>query len=160
MAILQHTALPRKTLSRGFALLFAMFVSSILLSVGLGIANVIYKELILSSIGRESSYSFYNAQSGLECAMYLNQQGRLTAAPSPLPQCGGNPVFDYVQDGATTTFKVTLAYDDPLPDMCASVSVYRDPLFIVVESRGYNTCDDENPRRVERALRLRTGSTP
>jgi hypothetical protein len=55
---------------KGFAMLFAVLVSSVLLSVGISIFNLTLKELILSSSGRESQFAFYAADTGAECALY------------------------------------------------------------------------------------------
>jgi Tfp pilus assembly protein PilX len=55
---------------KGFALLFAVLVSSVLLSIGISIFNLTLKELILSSSGRESQFAFYSADTGAECALY------------------------------------------------------------------------------------------
>jgi hypothetical protein len=55
---------------KGFAMLFAVLVSSVLLSVGISIFNLTLKELTLSSSGRESQFAFYSADTGIECALY------------------------------------------------------------------------------------------
>lgn len=51
-------------------MLFAVLVSSVLLSVGVSIFNLTIKELTLSSSGRESQFAFYAADTGIECAVY------------------------------------------------------------------------------------------
>lgn len=56
--------------NRGFALLFAVLTSSVLLSIGASIFNLTLKELVLSSSGRESQFAFYAADTGVECALY------------------------------------------------------------------------------------------
>ncbi len=168
--------------NKAFALLFAMFVSSIMLSIGLGISNIIYKELVLSGIGRESELSFYTAQTGLECAQYLNQtdplvfpgvgeDGRLDstrdmcvgAKIDPDPVTGTSYyVSTQATDGnsKTTTFQIRVQ-NSGAPDMCASVLVEkRTDNYINIESRGYNTCDYNNPRRVERSLKMVTYVKP
>ncbi len=55
---------------KGFAMLFAVLVSSVLLSVGVSIFNLTIKDLVLSSSGRESQFAFYAADTGIECAIY------------------------------------------------------------------------------------------
>src|SRR6185369_14936182 len=55
---------------KGFALLFAVLVSSVLLAIGVSIFNLTVKELALSASGRESQFSFYAADTGAECALY------------------------------------------------------------------------------------------
>jgi hypothetical protein len=59
-----------RNLNRGFALLFAVLITSIMLAVGLAIFNITVKEIILSGEARESSAAFYAADSGVECALY------------------------------------------------------------------------------------------
>ena len=48
--------------SRGFVLLFALLISSILLATGLGISRIILREIFLTSLGRESSVAFFAAE--------------------------------------------------------------------------------------------------
>jgi Tfp pilus assembly protein PilX len=54
----------------GFALLFAVITTSILLLVSFVVADLAYKELILTSTGQQSQIAFYTADSGIECALY------------------------------------------------------------------------------------------
>jgi len=51
-------------------MLFAVLVSSVLISIGISIFNITVKELTLSSSGRESQFAFYAADTGMECALY------------------------------------------------------------------------------------------
>ena len=59
-----------KTNQRGFTLLMAAIVSSIVLSVGAATFGIALKQVTLSSIGRNSQFAFYAADSGAECALY------------------------------------------------------------------------------------------
>jgi hypothetical protein len=56
--------------NRGFTLFIAIIVSSLLLSVGFSLSNIIFKQLIFSSTGKDSQIAFYAADSGVECASY------------------------------------------------------------------------------------------
>lgn len=62
-----------KKTTRGFTLLFAALVGALVLSVGLAILNITLKQMTLSSAGRESQQSFYSADSGVECALFLDR---------------------------------------------------------------------------------------
>lgn len=55
---------------KGFALLFSILVSSLLLSIGLSIFNIALKELAISTATSRSIHSFYAADSGREAVMY------------------------------------------------------------------------------------------
>lgn len=61
-------------MNEGYTMLFAVLVSTVLLSIGIFILNVSKKEVLLSSIGRESAIAFYAADGGVECAHYWNVQ--------------------------------------------------------------------------------------
>ena len=56
--------------SRGFTLLLAALVASVALSLGSSIYEIVSKELVLSSIGQDSQYAFYAADTAAECALY------------------------------------------------------------------------------------------
>src|SRR3989344_7616279 len=56
--------------ANGFTLLLSLLVVSVILSVSLGIFNIMTKELKLSGIGRESQIAFYAADAGIECFFY------------------------------------------------------------------------------------------
>ncbi len=61
----------------GFTLFVALIVSSLLLSIGLSLSNIILKQLIFSGSGRESQIAFYAADSGAECALYWDVKDSL-----------------------------------------------------------------------------------
>src|ERR1043166_6855304 len=74
---------------RGFTLLVAVIFMSVMLSFGLALGALGYKQLTLASIAIESTYAFYAADAALECALYADQQ----SSPS---------VFDYSSHNAAT----------------------------------------------------------
>ncbi len=150
----------------GFALLFAVLAGGLALTVGLSIANIAVKEVILSSAGRESQFAFYAADSGAECALYWDLQEsdvfptREGGARVDRIKCnGGDVILNTVSESlvkAVTEFTLPLASPS-----CAEVQVTKrkdafDNLETIIESRGKNDCDNlSNPNRVERAIRVR-----
>lgn len=60
-------------LSRGFTVLFASLIGALVLSIGLAILNITLKQNILSSAGRKTQQSFYAADAGVECALFLDR---------------------------------------------------------------------------------------
>lgn len=210
--------------------------ASIILAVGVSIISIALKQLQISTVGRESQYAFYAANTGAECALYWDFHGvlqpvstggaqayqRLAVFSNPFAKgsevllengdidsvtCAGtvlaanrgitpnstspnnyddswvaencsanDPSSPCPEASLASAFTVFLAHDpdDPTkPDKlgpCARVTVTKtrgepkagggvDPkvdgssLETVIESRGYNFCDQNNPRRVERGLR-------
>lgn len=156
----------------GYAMLFAVLVSSVLLSIGLSIFNLTIKELVLSSSGRESQFSFYSADTGAECALYWDfkssypsvmfatssgsQTGnwRSSFIASDVPSCVGNSMFNSFLTPIETSLssavtQFTLDITATNQQYCAIVTVTKsdlendDIIETVIDSRGYNTrCDD------------------
>ncbi|MDP3958446.1 MAG: hypothetical protein Q8Q36_03230 [bacterium] len=147
------------TPARGFILPFAVLLSGILLAIGLAVFNLILKQSILASSGRESQFAFYAADSGAECALFWDaKQGIFpTSSDSALyggaASCGGVSIMPFdsvVRTGsaATTTFDIDTATH------CVIVTVAKFGESTKIESEGFNTCNTADPRRVERAIRI------
>ncbi len=58
------------TKESGFALLFAVLLSSVLISLGLSIFNISLKEIDIATSARDSAQAYYAADSARECAIY------------------------------------------------------------------------------------------
>ncbi len=157
-----HYPLKTNNSSRGFTLLLSVLVSSVLLALGFAIYNIVSKDIILSSSGRESQFAFYAADSGIECALYGDYQFNMFATSSDAItiRCMGIDVpltrDDTVLGQRTTTFSFSLGTAG-LVNPCTSVSVLKqtNPTRTEVVSSGYNTCVTTNPRRIERAIQVR-----
>jgi hypothetical protein len=152
---------------RGFTLLIAVLVSSILVALGSAIFDLVSKEVLLSSSGRESQFAFYAADSGIECALYWDTKDDAFSTSSPATQvsCGGetvdltktydpNPVDNPGHPRETTTF--SFSFDGSVSEPCADVKVTKNyyPTASTLESYGHNTCVLTDPLRLERAIRV------
>jgi hypothetical protein len=163
--------------NKGFALLIAVLVSSVVLAVGISMLNITLKEYLFSGIGRESEIAFYSADAGMECALYWDtstQGGKfdLTAASGNIT-CMGSTVatpaggtsgtqkqfqFEWASSGQTVCTKIGITkYFDPTNPIVISPSLTcaAGATCTQVESRGYNRpCAGlSSPKVVERALR-------
>ena len=56
----------------GFTLLLAALVAAIVLSLGASIFTIARKQVTLSSLGRDSQFAFYAADTIAECALYYD----------------------------------------------------------------------------------------
>lgn len=155
----------------------ALLMASILLSVGMGISNIAFKEIKLSSIGNESGKAFYMADTGAECALYWDSKGQTITgkyifATSTLPGTyvtagSGIKCFNgldistlwSIDPGADATHATTtfvLSDTDPTKP-CVVIAVGKRVIagntLTNIDSRGRSSCDD-NPRRVERGLKV------
>ncbi len=66
---------------RGFTILLAALIASLVLALGISVFSIAQKQLILSSTGRNSLLAFYAADTAAECALYFDMRG---AAFDPL----------------------------------------------------------------------------
>lgn len=154
----------------GITLPLSVILISISLVIALGVAGIIIKEMIFSSIGRESNMAFYAADTGIECVLYWDKQRKFATSSSVTSDPPTSPVLCDNEDirnwttlrsqySATTTFD--LGFDN---GSCVVVSVMKysydqgSTIRTKVESYGYNIggtplCSSSDPNRVERALR-------
>ncbi len=150
-------------LDRGVTLYIAIVVTSAILLVSFAITNVTLKQSGISSINQDSHAAFYAADSGAECALYWDMAGTTGTAFSTTSQSvifcnvdANNPLNNNIAVGgvATSTFMLTF---HPQP-YCAHVFVAKyfedGQARTAIESKGYNTCEEGNIRRVERAVRI------
>lgn len=135
----------------GFTLLVSIIVTSMLLIISFVVVNVAYKQLVLANFNQESQYAFYNADSGIECAVYWDFKGGVSAfnAPiSPTINCGGQ-LAPTSTSGATTTFSVNLTRG------YVTVDVGKHPNGLtIISSKGYNTSAVGSTRKLERGETL------
>ena len=71
---------------RGFTLLLAALVASLVLSLGLSIFTISLKSVTLSTTGRDSQYAFYAADTGAECGLYWDARYDAFSTTSPRAQ--------------------------------------------------------------------------
>lgn len=135
--------------NKGFALLIAVIFMTVMLTFGLSLGSIGFKQQILASGAIESQYAFYAADAALECALYADQQQNLFAytddlsASAPRMSCGDatNPVAVGVTSHTDTQWVITtrLSLDDDTH--CAEVTVWKpaalsDTTYIF--SQGYD----------------------
>jgi hypothetical protein len=194
--------------NKGFALLFSVIVSVVLLAIGLSIISVSLKQLVFAGTGRESQIAFYAANTGIECALYWNftrdPDNSSVDAPDTIfafddydgassgssgINCARNNItnngwyvennppaiaesfFDPNFNNTITQTRFWIYYPDEngiVPTApqdrnkypCVDVRVKKQfieensELRTKIEARGYNTCNLENKRTVERGLEV------
>ncbi len=107
--------------SGGFALLFAVLVSSLLLTIGLSILNISLKELSISTASKQSIYAYYAADSGREYALFDDlKEGStfVTGGPGethiPRNGTGTYPVDSSDLSGPNFTVTTVKSWLDPI----------------------------------------------
>jgi hypothetical protein len=143
----------------GFTLLYALVVIGLLLSVGSSVFGIMIKELKISQTGQESQIAYYVAESGVECALFWGLTEDIFRSGGAFTCNWDDTVNDDNVFSVTTNcdavcqFRINFredASDTHYP--CALVTVNTSAPKTVVQSRGYNTCAPNFPRRVERGV--------
>lgn len=157
----------------GFVILFAVVISSIILSITLGVANIAFREAKFGTSARETNYSFFAADSGIECALFNDRPPTafpLPGTPTAVACASGLPTFTSLDpigdpdgdDGGTYTFFVTeLGFTQT---NCARVTVKKTKvgtdILTTTIAKGYNTggensnCSSTSPSRIEREIKV------
>jgi len=164
--------------ARGFTVLFAVLIGSLLFSIGLAIAHLSLKEIVLSAAGKQSETAFFAADTGIECALYWDIKVGFGDGETVFPASAAQTGYDSIEcngdsnipvslvtesaTAATSTFTVNFFSVGAAPTSCAQVLVGKTLSgSTIIESRGRNDPDAEcdnsirNPATVERALRVR-----
>lgn len=151
---------------KGFTLIIAVLISSVVLSIGLSMFNISIKQSILSSTARESQSSFFAADSGMECASFWEYKtpsafSNADCSWGTTRRCANQDItvaavtadsgYDYA-----CQFTMYLRGTGVTDGECAVVTINKDttPVATKMESRGYNTCNTSDPRRTERGIRI------
>lgn len=152
------------TSPRGFTLIIAVIVSSVVVSIGLTLLDITYKQITLASAATQSQYAFYNADTTLECALYWDQQHGAFDLASPLPAesitCNNLLVTGYtsfipVAGTRRTQFSVPCDTYGTLGYVTIEKTSTNQTTIL---ANGFNTCESTDPRRVERGLKATYGS--
>lgn len=156
----------------GMTLFIAIIIMSVLLFVTFAVANISVKSSLFAYSGRESQLAFYAADTGIECAIYwdtkfdtskfdINTPGSpincvgndITNSSSPVGTSTANLIGGGGTSNPTSVFSFLLSSNTALP--CAVVTVTKNADgSTYIKSRGYNTCDTSNPRRMERGVEV------
>ena len=149
----------KKTKEGGYAILFTVVIVGIISSITIGLSNAAYKQMILSSVARDSSTAFYESDIASECALYTDNLNNMTALSTDIPECSSSSLSMPPPTiiGNTTTYNI-----NPLvpsgTDKCFRVIVTKTEdataVSTKIKSMGYNICDVVNIRTVERAVEV------
>ncbi len=166
---------------KGFILLLAVLISSIVLAISLGVYSLSLKEVILASYLKDSAKAFGAADRAVECTLYWDRLAPYNGMPYTIFSTSSayvtissdtldNAVCDNTQldnsaaSPAGTGWTVTnvppttgmTAFTLTYPDgTCADVTVNKEVYAkTTVISNGYNNCDPTNDRRTQRTIQV------
>ena len=162
----------KKKYNQGFVILYAVLVAGVISLGGVILANIITKQLILSSIGKESQIAYYAANAGDECARFgisQNQFGFFIGTDFLEPNqsernlsCAEGSDYSSLALESNNLSKVFEFETRESSTSCSKVIVTINYLSnegngegqeAIVESKGRNICDNNNhPRLLEKVI--------
>lgn len=155
-------------LKNGYALYIAILTASALTLLGFAITNLTLQQVRISNIGSESHIAFYNADTGLECAMYWDLKNGGTSAfdintPGSI-NCNNQTISTGSQTVSTNpnqqsriggggSSNRTSIFQLNFATGCAIVTVTKNSNSTTFfQSKGYNSCSGQ--RRFERGIEI------
>lgn len=168
----------KKKQKKGFALLYAILLTGVITVLGLILSNIVTKQIILSSIVRESQLAYYASDSARDCARFWDDKNFFyDVIVGDQPETILNNVFCNESSGYE---RGNINLPTFLPDDINIAQSYsfsgivydlgsgakkacgkfkfgtdsNDDDRNIIVSFGYNRedCEDNSPRRVERIL--------
>ena len=156
----------------GYAMLFTVVVVSAISVITAGLTNIAYKQLTLSSLAKDSQTATIWADTANECAVFFEQVAikHLLGQNPPTDEwtCGGitfdinwgelSGLSDY-EDGKYE-YSLKAKEDTPAKKPCFEFRVKSikdeeaSTKSVTIESSGFNFCDKDNIRTVERAYEI------
>src|SRR5688572_19750284 len=89
--------------NRGFVMLFAVTLSSLILSIAIGVATIALREIKFGTSARDSNDAFFAADTGIECALNYDKEeatqnaftgtGSMNCVGNPVPLSGSAPTW-------------------------------------------------------------------
>jgi len=149
---------------RGFTILLAALVASLVLAIGISVFTIAQKQIILSSLGRNSQYAFYAADTGAECGLYWDLRHDFFASSTPgiIPSCDDTLICSPGSDcenGRSGTYPYTMTFEYEPNGYCVRVAVTKATAHprTRIHADGFSTaCEDieTNARALQRSVEL------
>lgn len=144
--------------NKGYAILFTVAVVAVISLITIGLSNATYKQMILSSVARDSSRAFYEADIASECSLFADDVGIYDDGASGTFNCAGYSLgYTTVKDGNTITYTLDPIDSDMSKECFHAITKKEDrgdSIGTTIETKGYNICDTSKIRTVERAIRV------
>lgn len=154
----------------GYAMLFTVIIVSAISVITAGLSNIVYKQLVLSSLAKDSQMATVWADTANECSIFFEQvvAERYLKQDNPPGtwECGGigleiewNDTNSDIYDTGVYSYSLNPLYEEGNSDPCFSFNVASTQEAttsknVTIESRGYNICDKSKIRTVERSYQI------
>jgi hypothetical protein len=140
---------------KGFVVLIAVMVTTIILTMGIGVLNLALREFILANVGRDSVKAFYAADTGIDCVFSHDVSAAIATEPnfaSPLgtltDPTGGDSVLCNNQQLNTGSDGTVAAITDFVEETtCPDGAGVLQACSITKLSRDNNPTETDNAKR-------------
>jgi len=143
---------------KGFVVIMVVLLLSVILIVGLGVFDIVLREILISNMGSESQKAFYAADSGAECVQYWQKKNAFVSGAPFAIKCSAISISGQMTPGspsaATPPIKINFTNGS-----CVEVRLtIEDPSLefdTLIVARGYNIgCDSSSPKKVQRGVKI------
>lgn len=147
---------------KGYAILFTVIIVSAISVITAGLTNTAYKQLVLSSLAKDSQSAFYQADTAADCALYADRVEAFKTPPNIFTvgtwTCGEVDLIVTDLGSGSYTLYPTSAISSSL-NPCFRIDVTKDnsasPIIRTsISAKGYNICNVNNLRTVEREIKI------
>lgn len=161
---------------KGFSLFIAVIIASALTLVAFTVSKIVTRGIEFANTGRASQEAFFASDAGIECAIYWDTQEpskfATSTSGSPITCAGVSVSTGGAISGTSTTARIggggagnptsvfgfTLNQGINPSNACVIVLVNKSysgtNLITKISSFGYNNCNTNDPRRVERGVEV------
>lgn len=149
---------------KGYAMLFTIIIVSAISVITAGLSSIAYKQLTLSSLAKDSQVATIWADTANECALFFHQKlfpYYSEDANDPTTwACGGQELeFELNRGEEDLRYSLSPVEDqnskkNPCFKIVTSQVNNEDGIQVKIESSGYNICDTQHIRSVERSYQI------
>jgi len=152
----------QKIKNRGYVMLFTTIIVTIISMITIGLSNTAYKQIILSSVAKDSTTAFAQSDIALECALYFENKHELASENFDPPTswtCSDDTLFVVKSTpGSVITYTLSPSEEESKSNnKCFRITIEKTITITgdtrtTVKAKGYNICNTSNLRTVERAV--------
>lgn len=143
-----------KTREGGYAILFTVAIIGIISMITIGLSTTAFKQMILSSVARDSTTAFYQSDIASECALYADNETTTFEEGVEWSCAGYTLIYNKINENS---YELN-PKDENTINKCFRISVTKedinDTIVTKVEAKGYNVCNKGNMRTVERGIKI------
>jgi len=153
----------KKNKKRGYAMLFTVIIVSAISIITAGLINATYKQIILSSLAKDSQLAFYQADTAADCALYVDRVYRDVNPDIFKPGEGGGlwkcgDVELYINPISTQSYSIEPKNPEEISGSCYRINVTKTidgtQVKTTIKANGYNICNIYNKKTVERTIEV------